>query len=150
MHVSVGKANISLSVVKKKMAPWLFRHIVKTREVWQLLAFDLLAEAQRETDCQRQTEPWGGCNEYAAPYGVDDLINNHKLSQWPCLLGAALCARANGSVFSGRGGRSPQETLPAFRSHAGVQKTLCVSVRFPSNKQHRARGWALALRDTSR
>lgn len=42
---------------------------------------DLLTEAHRETDCQRQTEPWGGCNEYAAPYGGDDLINNHKLSQ---------------------------------------------------------------------
>lgn len=52
--------------------------------------------AHRETDCQRQTEPWGGCNEYAAPYGGDDLINNNKLSLWPGLLGAALCARANG------------------------------------------------------
>lgn len=52
--------------------------------------------AHRETDCQRQTEPWGGCNEYAAPCGGDDLINNNKLSLWPGLLGAALCARANG------------------------------------------------------
>ncbi len=58
--------------------------------------------AHRETDCQSQTEPWGGCNEYAAPYGVDDLINNNKLSLWLGLLGAALCARANGPAFSGQ------------------------------------------------
>lgn len=105
-------------------ALWLFRHIVKTRGGWQLLASDLLAEAHRETDCQRQTEPWGGCNEYAAPYGVDDLINNHKLSQWPGLLGAALCARANGSEFSGRwrpqlaGETARPAGLPGFPSHA--------------------------------
>lgn len=58
--------------------------------------------AHRETDFQRQTEPWGGCNEYAAPYGGDDLINNNKLSLWPGLLGAALCARANGLESTGQ------------------------------------------------
>lgn len=72
---------------------------------------DLLTGAHRETDCQRQTEPWGGCNEYAAPYGGDDLINNHKLSLWPGLLGTALCARANGSEFTGQDSQSSQKRL---------------------------------------
>lgn len=72
---------------------------------------DPLTEAHRETDCQRQTEPWGGCNEYAAPYGGDDLRNNHKLSQRPGLLGAALCARANGSEFAGLDSRSSHKRL---------------------------------------
>lgn len=67
--------------------------------------------AHRETDCQRQTEPWGGCNEYAAPYGGDDLINNNKLSLLPGLLGAALCARANGLKFSGQDSQSSQRRL---------------------------------------
>lgn len=65
--------------------------------------------AHRETDCQRQTEPWGGCNEYAAPYGGDDLINNNKLSLRPGLLGAALCARANGLKFTRQDCESLQE-----------------------------------------
>lgn len=63
--------------------------------------FDLLTVTHREADCQSQTEPWGGCNEYAATYSGDDLINNHKLSVWPGLLGAALYARANGPEFTG-------------------------------------------------
>lgn len=67
--------------------------------------------AHRETDCQRQTEPWGGCNEYAAPYGEDDLINNNKLSLWPGLLGAALCARANSLEFTGQDCQSSQGRL---------------------------------------
>ena len=57
---------------------------------------DPVTAAHREADCQRHTAPQGGCNEYAAPCGQDDLINNNKLSPWPGLLGAALCARANG------------------------------------------------------
>lgn len=77
---------------------------------------DLLTGAHRETDCQRQTEPWGGCNEYAAPYGGDDLINNHKLSRWPGLLGAALCARANGSEFTGQD-RQRLQKRPLLQAH---------------------------------
>lgn len=67
--------------------------------------------AHRETDCQRQTEPWGGCNEYAAPYGGDDLINNNKLSLWPGLLGAALSARANSLEFTRQDCQSLQKRM---------------------------------------
>lgn len=44
---------------------------------------DLMTGAHRETDCHRQTKPQGGCNEYAAPCGGDDLTNNNKLSLCP-------------------------------------------------------------------
>lgn len=49
-----------------------------------------MSEAHRETDCQRQTEAWGGCNEYATPCGDNDLINNNILTLQPSLLGDAL------------------------------------------------------------
>lgn len=83
--------------------------VVKTRGGWWRIPSDLMTGAHRETDCQRQTEPWGGCNEYAAPCGGDDLINNNKLSLRPGLLGAALCARANGLKFTRRDWESLQE-----------------------------------------
>lgn len=87
--------------------------------------------AHRETDCQRQTEPWGGCNEYAAPYGGDDLINNNKLSLRPGLLGAALCARANGLQSTGHDCQSSQRRLLLDFI---TQDTLCLM--FPRFKSH--------------
>lgn len=90
---------------------WLFWPGVKTRGGWQCAPSDLMTGAHRETDCQRQTEPWGGCNEYAAPYGGDDLINNNKLSLWPGLLGAALYARANGLKSTGHDCQGSQRRL---------------------------------------
>lgn len=88
---------------------------------------DLLTGANRETDCQRQTEPWGGCNEYAAPYGGDDLINNHKLSLWPSLLGAALCARANGPEFTGPPKLTEETAITSYWA-AGVYCTLILII----------------------